>query len=244
MFKKILIGVVILACIAGGGAYLLLGNLNFFVQEAIEKYGTEITGVEVKVGGVSINTSSGEGGITQLTIRNPKDFPSPYAFTMSNITLKLDTHSLFGDGPVIIQEIAIDSPQVTFEVINTINSNLQTIARNIKNYSSPRKTGGNTAETSSSKPERKMIISDFTLRGGQITISHNLLKGKVLTTPLSTVHLTDIGKDSGGVTASQAAKQILSNIVSGAIHDAEAQISTQTGPLHNITDKIKGFFGK
>ena len=242
MRKKILIGLVIAASIIGGGVYMLLNNLDYFVKSAIENYGSAVTGVAVKVGNVHISTSSGEGSISELTIANPGGYGAPYAFQMGKIALSIDTGSLFGSRSVVIREIEVDSPQVTFEMNDNLSSNLQGILQHVKG-ASPRASNPaanpahETAAPGAPKPERKIIISDLTIKGGQIHITSDLLKDKAITAPLSTVHLTDIGKDSDGATPAEATKEVLVSVLSAAMNDAEAQLAM--GKLKSITDKLK-----
>ena len=62
------IGVVVIAAVA---IYFVVSRLDSLVEAAIERYGTEIAGVPVHVGSVSIALRDGRG-----TIRGPRDLAS------------------------------------------------------------------------------------------------------------------------------------------------------------------------
>jgi hypothetical protein len=255
MLKKIAIGVVVLLLVIAGGVYFLFSNLDSIIKAAIEKYGTAATQAEVKLDSVKISITSGEGALTGLTVGNPKGFTTPQALSLGLISVKLDTGSVTGSGPITIREIVIERPQVTYEVTNTGDSNLQTIQKNTMAYSGASGGGGGSSSTSGSGgggQERKLIITDLYVRDGQIGISSTLLKGKALSSPLPTIHLTNIGKDSGGASPAQVAQQVLGSITASASKVASADLSKELGTLKDavgsgaggVTDQVKGLLGK
>ncbi len=77
MLKKIAIALVVLVVLIAGVTYYFLSNLDGYIKTAMEKYGSEATQAEVKVGGVKIGLKDGSGQITNLTIGNPKGFTTP-----------------------------------------------------------------------------------------------------------------------------------------------------------------------
>jgi hypothetical protein len=225
MWKKIGIGVVVLLIIVAGVGYYLFSNLDSYIKEAIEKYGSEATQASVKLDAVTLAISTGEGGITNLIVGNPKGFSTPNAIAVGSITVKLDTSTVTGNGPIVIKEIDIDKPQVTYEVNNSADNNLQTIQKNAESYAGS--GGGST--TASGSPQRKLIINELYVRDGQIGVSATALQGKTLNAPLPTIHLTDIGKSSGGATAGQVASQVLGAITSEAAKVGSSQLMQSLG---------------
>jgi hypothetical protein len=258
MLKKIAIGVVVLLLLIAGGVYFLFSNLDSIIKAAIEKYGTAATLAEVKLDSVKISITSGEGALTGLTVGNPKGFATPQALSLGLISVKLDTSSVTGNGPIAIREIVIERPQVTYEVTNTGDSNLQTIQKNTMAYSGASGgggSGGNSSSTSGSSgggQERKVIITDLYVRDGQIGISSTLLEGKALSAPLPTIHLTNIGKDSGGASPAQVAQQVIGSITASASKVGREELTKQLGSLKGVvgngaggvTDQVKGLLGK
>jgi len=247
MLKKFSILILVISAIIGIVAYSMFSQLDSLVAKLIEKYGTAATGTAVKVSGVHISTSSGQGSISGIIVKNPSDYSTPNAFEMDAISMTIDTSSIFGTGPVIIREIKIDRPQVTFEVANNGTNNLQALSNNAKNYSAANKPADTHEKDKPKSPERKIIINDLYITGGQVGVSNaTLLKGKTLSVPLSQIHLTDIGKNGNGTTAAQATKQVLSAITTGAIRDANTAITSQLknidlkGSAGAVSNSVKG----
>jgi hypothetical protein len=257
MAKKIGIGVVVLLLIVGGAAWYLLSNLDSIVKAAIEKYGSEATQASVTVDSVKITLSSGEGTLAGVTVGNPKGFSTPNAMTLGSVTVKLDSSSVTGSGPIVVKEIDVNQSQVTYEAGNG-GSNLQTIQKNAQEYAQSMSGGGASgASTSSASPSggsqgRKVVIDDLYVRGGHVGVSATALKGKTLTVPLPDIHLTNIGKSSGGATPAQVADRVL-----GAISDAAAKagssalaqevnaaVSGATSGAQDLGSQIKGLLGK
>ncbi|MFA4993809.1 MAG: AsmA family protein [Bdellovibrionales bacterium] len=246
MLKKILIGVALFIVLLGTGVFFLKANI---VRSAIEKYGTAATQTDVTLDKVSMTLSTGKAALTGLSIGSPKGFKADKSFYLGDIAVKLDTSSITGNGPIVIEDISIEKPQIAYEINKTGESNLQTIMRSVKAYSESSNKGKNTTEKSASanKQERKIIINNLTVRDGQIAISHSMLEGKKLSTGLPVIHLTNIGKNEGGTTPAVVIEKVLGAITNSASKVASSKLAKELGATIRKTgketgDKIKGYF--
>ena len=70
--KKILVGLVVLVVLAAGGLWYVINSLDALIEAAIERYGSEATGVSVSVGAVRISLREGVGSIEDLVIGSPE----------------------------------------------------------------------------------------------------------------------------------------------------------------------------
>ncbi|HUN52202.1 MAG TPA: hypothetical protein VMU42_13850 [Candidatus Sulfotelmatobacter sp.] len=234
MLKKIGIGLVVLIVLVAVGAYFLFSNIDSIIKAAIEKYGTAATQAEVTLDKVNLSLTTGEGGLIGLKVGNPKGFATPDAIVCGTIDVKLDTNSVTGSGPVLIHEITIDKPAVTYERTDS-GSNIDTIQQNTAAYA------GGGGKASSGGGGRKVIIENLYVRDGVIGISYSLLHGKTLTAPLPTIHLTNIGKNSGGATPAEVAEQVLGAVGSAASKVSVATLEKQFGSLKGLVgDQVKG----
>jgi hypothetical protein len=258
MFKKLIIGVVFLGIVIAGASYFALSNLDSMIKAAIEKYGSQVTQTAVSVNDVNTKLTEGEASLTGIVIGNPKDFTTPKAFNMGNISAKLDIASLSSDGPIILKEVVIDKPSINFEVNVQGKNNLQTLERNIKSYAgnaAPAKS--EPANNAAQGTERKLIINNLYIRDGNISITQALFPEKPLSAQLPVIHLTNIGKNSGGATAAQVAEQILSALTASSAKVASNTITQQLGEnlksaageaagqkVQEIEGKLKGLLGQ
>ncbi|MBT3307314.1 MAG: hypothetical protein HN377_12655 [Alphaproteobacteria bacterium] len=208
---KIGLGVVAaLVIVIAGVSFFLLSNLDGLIKEAVEKVGSDATQAKVSLNDVSISIKSGSGSISGLTVANPKGFKTPSAFELGGISITLDTASL-GQDPIVIKEIAISKPQVTYE-LGDGGSNVDAIQKNVDAYAKQFATGG--AKKEGEGP--KIIVEHLYIRDGQISVSAAFLQGKALATPLPNVHLKDIGKEKKGASPAEIAEKIISSLTKGA----------------------------
>lgn len=257
MAKKILIAVVILIVVLAGAFYFLYSNLGPILQAAIEKYGSEATQSQVKVGSVSLSAWSGKGTISNLVIDNPKGFTTPHAFELGSVAIGIDTSTLTHN-PIEVTEVTVVAPHITYEQGSSGN-NLQKLQQNVAQYAGgtasaksptgqapgpnpgatqptgprpPASTNPPAGSTASAAPaERKLIIDKLDVTGGSVTVAASMLQGRTLTTSLPPIHLTDIGKKEGGATPAQVAQLVISAISQQAAKAGAAELQKSLGDL-------------
>ena len=200
-----------LIVVIGGASIFLLSNLDGLIKEAVEKVGSEATQSKVSLNEVSISITSGSGALRGLTVANPKGFKTPSAFELGGISITLDTGSI-GQDPIIIKEILITKPKVTYE-LGADGSNIDAIQKNVDAYAKQFSSGGG-AKKEEEGP--KIIIEHLYIRGGEISVSAAFLRGKALTTPLPGVHLKDIGKEKKGASPAEIAEKNIGSLTKGA----------------------------
>ncbi len=208
--KKVLIGIAVLVVVIAVGVYWFLGNLDSLVKTAIEKYGSEITKTEVTLDKVELSPTSGAGSLSGLTMGNPAGFKSDYAFKLGQVSVSLNTDSLGGE-TVVIKEVVIAAPAVTYE-IGSAGSNIDAIRKNVEAYTG----GGGSSGGGDKGDDVKRVIENLYVRDGKVNVSATALGGKSLGAPLPTIHLKDIGKDSGGASPGEVADKVIKAISNGA----------------------------
>lgn len=241
--KKLLLAVGILVVLLALGGYLLFSNLDYLIKTTVEKYGSAATQSDVRLAGVDLQLRSGDGKLSGLSVGNPKGFSSAHAFDLGTIEVKLDTGTIRGTGPIVIEQVVIDQPQVSYELLNSGTSNLQVLKENAAAYANslqgkqraakPDAVSTATADPQQGQPGRKLIIRDLRIRRGHVAISQQLLN-RQLGTDLPEIHLTNIGQASGGATAAQVTDQLLS-----ALTNAAAQASISTLAKEKISGALK-----
>ena len=250
MKKLLYIGGALLVVIAIG-LYFLFSSLNSIVKAAVEKVGSDATQAQVRLNNVDIQLTSGKGAMRGLTVGNPSGFKTERAFSLGEISLQVDVGSVTKD-TIVIKEIVIAAPEVTYELA-TGGSNIDALQRNVNAY-----TGGGSAKAEKSQGGgeggKKLVIENLYVRNGKVNVSATALGGKTLTTPLPDIHLTNIGKQSGGATGGQVTQQVLSAIGQSATKAATSlpDVSKLTGSAKEAAagatksagEGLKKLFGK
>ena len=204
--KKLLLGIaVVVLLVIAGGAWWLFTSLDSVVASAIRKYGSQITGVSVKLSSVKIVPADGTASLRGLVVGNPKNFKTEHALSLGEISMKLDIGSLTKD-VVLIKEISIIKPDVTYEYASG-GSNLDAIKHNVDRYTA--ENLGGKSESKDKGPGKKFIIENLYVKEGKANVSADILKVKTTSVTLADLHLRDIGKKSNGATAGEATKQVL-----------------------------------
>ncbi len=159
MKRWVLIGGGLIVLIAIVVLYFVFSSLDSLIVAAVEKFGSQITQTEVRLKEAKVSVTSGEGALRGLSMGNPKGFKTGNALRLGEISLKLDVGTVTKD-PVVIKEIVISAPQVTYE-FGPNGSNIDAIKRNINAYvgkgkDKPIEKG--TAKNGKKKEGRKLVI--------------------------------------------------------------------------------------
>ena len=238
--KRWAIGFALVVAVLAGGAYWLYASLDFVVKSAIEHYAPDILGASVSVRQVRISTADGRGTLRGIEIGNAQGFSAPHALRASTIAVGIEP-STIGKDVVVIRDIVVDAPEITYEVRGRTN-NIEAIRRNIEAY--VRRSGGEPAGKDAGARRaqgRRYVISRIAIRGAKVTMTNPLLKGGGLSFALPDVELRDIGTRAGGVTAAEAASivagAIAARIAQSVLTNAEA---LRRGGVEGVFDAFRG----
>jgi hypothetical protein len=200
--RKAALGIVIVLVVLAAVVFFVFSSLDRIVAGAIEHYGSGATHTDVRVSSVKIQLRAGEGSVKGLSIANPSGFSTPSAFNLGGITIRLDTGSVTGD-PVVVEEIRVSQPQVTYEIDSRGRSNINALKDNLQK--SPRKT------TSKQEPEGKkknLVIRNLIVEQGKIDVRLAVRPGEPLTVNLPRIELSNLG-GAQGLPPDRIAKDIL-----------------------------------
>ncbi len=185
--KKFLL-VIIIACVA------IYFSLGVIVKTVIESQVVKATGVPLSVGFVSIQPFSGTATITNITIKNPKDFLKfDHAFSLGEIYANVDLASVFTN-PLHIRELRIEKPEVFVEMFAGQN-NLLVLKEQVQRTApaeakeKPKQTEG----------EFKLSLDKLVISGAAIHLAAGVVPaGEARSYPIETIELKNIGKATGG----------------------------------------------
>lgn len=230
MRKIILIVVAVLVVAIGAGVAFLSSNLDGIVKTVIETAGTEVAGVKVSVGDVKISLSEGKATIAGLTVANPPGFSTPHAFKLGAITVALDTGSLTAN-PIVIKDISVAAPEVTYEMGASGGSNIDAIQKNV----AAKTAGGSAADKKAADKgeEKKLVIDRLAITKGTVNLA-TAIPGVKSSATLADIVLTGIGRKSGGASAGEVAKQVMDALTKSALSAGKSM------GIGSIGDAVKG----
>lgn len=184
---------------------IVASQINTIVTETVETLGPEYTQSEVSLAAVDLSVMSGNFSLAGLKVGNPAGFSPRHAFSLGEIAVDVDLKSVISD-TIVVNSIEVVAPEVVFEqTLET--SNLQTLQGNIEKAIGP----GDTAEAGTANG-KKLIIRDFRMTGGLISVSSQLLADKTLEVTLPDIHLTGIGEKSNGATVAAVTELLLDEL--------------------------------
>ena len=128
--KKFGIFLIVLAAI-GAGVYFTAPSLESIVQTVVHKYGSQVTGTEVNLGGFKLSLLKGEVEINNLTVANPKNYTQPNIMSVGRVAVKVNLKSVLSD-TIVVENVEIEKPEITYELLSLTQNNLSQLLDNIK----------------------------------------------------------------------------------------------------------------
>lgn len=236
--KKFILPLLAVALVAlAVAAFYLMRNLGSIVETRIESTGTDMLGRPVEVGSVEIDLGAGAGEIRNLTLANPEGYTDPYAFSMDLIRLGIDISSL-GGSPKRLDELVIESPAVSLEVKEDLQSNLGELAARLKREIEARPDKPEPAEEEPA--DIRLAVDRLRVAGVNLTLRHPELEDGPKQITLPDIELRDLGGEEG-VTGAELGLEIVEAVIrEGLKRTAEAEIRERaSGLLQQGLDRLK-----
>ena len=252
--RYIVLGVV---AVVAAAAYVFSPSLETIVKKLVHKYGSQVTGTEVNLGGFDLSLTKGTGKISGLTVANPKGYKSENIISLGEVSVNIDIKSLTTD-TIVINEINVKKPVITYEMLSLTQNNIKELQNNItKNTASTEKQ--ETVEEKSKSEEsssKKVIIKMINVEEGEIQ-AVTAVPGGELDVKLPKIQITGIGEDkkasgeSIAVTISKVLNKVLTaaseTVVKSGLNNVKAVAEEN---LNNVVGGVKervkslGIFGK
>jgi hypothetical protein len=256
---------IVLVALAFFGTYFFVGTL---IKKGVETVGPKITKTDVRLNSASLSILSGSGKINGFVLGNPQGFKTPAAISVGTANLAIEPRSLF-DNKVIIRDITVDGPEITFETDLTA-VNLKKILSNVEDTtgSDAKPSSSDTNQPAPSKPAeagegKKLEVDNFLIKNAKVHVSVNapVIGQQTANVNIPEIHLTNMGTNAEGITAAQLSKEVLKVIVEKSAEAAEkviadmskggkffgkepAAIVSQTNSLQNAASKALDLFNK
>ncbi len=219
---RLVIGLIIVIVLVVLGVGLFLDSI---IKKGVETIGPQVTKVDVKLDSVSLHLITGSGAIKGLVVGNPEGYKTPQAISVGTASVSVKPGSLLSD-KIVVRSIRLEAPEITYEGVPLGANNLSKILDNVNAA-----TGGSSTnkaapkETATAKPGKKLQVDDVLITGAKVHVTLTGLGGATGTLPLPDIHLTDLGKDSDGITAADLTKRLLSVITTDTVKAVAANAS-------------------
>lgn len=218
---KIILGSIALLAVLLAVAILVVGtHLGGLVKAGMETVGPKVTQTTLTVENVNLSLFAGSVGVQGLVLGNPEGYKSLTSISVSNAAISLAPGSVLSD-KIVIHSIEVRAPEITFEGNPLGANNLTKIMANVKSLTGPADQASTNASAPSpagqAKPAKKLEVDDFLITGAKVHANLTGLVNKEITLPLPDIHLTDLGKGSGGITAADLTAKVLSEVTTAMI---------------------------
>ena len=253
MMRKLFLGAVVVLVVLIVVAVIVMSFfLGAIVKTGMETVGPKIMQVSIKVDAVNLSLLTGSAGVKGLVVGNPEGYKTPQAISVGSAAVGVNPFSIFSD-KIVVRSVRVEAPEITFEGNPFSGNNLSTI---MKNVNAVTKGGGpgstNAAAMPAGQSGKKMEVDDFLITGAMVHVSLTGIGGKEMTLPLPDIHLTNLGKDNAGITATDLTRRVLDAITSAtikAVANAATDIGRGTGKavgegVNKITSGLGGLFKK
>jgi len=209
--KKWLVVAVLVAAVPVILLLGVMGSLGPLITYAVNTYGPGLLHTPVELGGCSVSLFSGSAVFRDFVLKNPPGFSRPDAIRVGSLSLRLDLWSLLRD-TIVIRQADAQQPAVAYEKKGGTDNFKALLAAFAAGTGSPAGEpagGGAQKARSKSKAGKKLLIHDLTIAGGRVTLNLPQTAGRDITVPLPTLHLSNIGSETGGASPAAVGTEIL-----------------------------------
>lgn len=211
--------------------------LDTIVKKAVNKYGSQIVGTEVNLTSFGINPFKGTLNIGGITIGNPNGYSAPKLLTLGGINVKVNPKSLFSD-TIVIEDITIDNPTITYEMPDFSTSNVMQIQQNVaKNTASEDKKEAEEEAKTSETSSKNVIIRKVMVAGGLLNaITPMQNNNTALGIDLPAIEMADLGGANQKLTIRDSITEIFNKI----LFNATSTVTKVLGSAKDMAKKAAG----
>ena len=247
ILKWVICTVVLLILLAAGGIYYYYnyGGWKSIVRDLVHTYGSAATGTNVDIGAIHLALSDGNGSIGNITVGNPKDYTQSHIIKLGNIAVKVNKDSIvrviknatdksIKNETIVIDEVRIDKPEVTYELMNFTKNNVDDLTANLNKNSASAQKAPEPKDPNAKNYNlaiKKVVITD-----GSATVAANLLGvSQSLTLPLPTITVNNLGTEKQGISIESGLIRIFQEILKSTTNVvSKADLSSILGGVGDL----------
>jgi len=223
--KKLLAVVLLLAVIAGAGAwYFVTFHLDNMIRDEIVRVAERSLNTRVHVGSVRTDLRNGTLTIEDITVANPPGFRNPNAFTLRGIEAAVDYETRE------ILRIVVESPEITIEERDD-QINVATLLNAAETDSAPE-------PESDGGPPPQLVIHHFRMNSSRAAFESASLE-----------HYSDVGIDAVELrdvrgTPQEVGRQLLRGVLDEVVTAAAVELlkAKASEKIDEAAKKLEEFF--
>ncbi|MBO7556485.1 MAG: AsmA family protein [Alphaproteobacteria bacterium] len=211
--KKVIFTILLLLVLAVAGVvYYVVHNMEDMVKTAVNKYGSQVTGTQVRLGGFQMSPFDGLVKLNNLTVANPKGYAKPNIISLGSVEVKLDVKSVLNP-MIVIERVVVSQPEVTYEISNASRNNISDLLANIN------KNAKATKAEEEAKPQeggKKVVVDLLNVVDGKVNVAASLAgQGAAVGLPLPKIEMKNVGreKNAHGQTIAETLTVVLKKIL-------------------------------
>ena len=201
----------------------------------MEQIGPKVMQVSIKADSLNISLLSGSATINNLVVGNPQGYSTAQSISVGTVAASLDPSSVLSN-KILIRSVKVESPEITFEGSLTGN-NLSKILDNVNSFTKK-------YIPDNGKPAPKIEVDDFLITGAKVHVNLSGLVSRDITLP--DIHLTDLGKDSNGISPAELTGLIINAITTDTVKNVASSVGqfSKSININKITSSLGGLLGR
>jgi DNA-binding transcriptional regulator YdaS (Cro superfamily) len=224
-----------LVVIAGIFLYINFGNL---AKNAAERIASNALGVKVQIASLNFSLKDKNATVNGIKISNPPGFKNTHIITADNIIIGLNTASR---ELIDFKDIQVNGTVINLEVTEK-GTNLNALKRLTEQKKQQKAVGSE---------QVRVIVRQMTISEATINPSVTLLDREIGAIKLPAFRVSGIGKNTNGVLAKDAVRQIMIQYIKSAERqvsreglwgEADAIIKNVEDAVDDVKETFKGLF--
>lgn len=192
MRRVLLASLALTAALALAGVIWFTRSLDARVERYLERLGSELLGVPVRIASVDVALREGRATLHGLEVANPPgDYSSRPALRVDDVSVSIEAASL-ASSPIVLREVAVGAPFVNLEVTEG-GLNLLALSRHLDRVEPEQADAA-----ADDEPPRLFRIETLRIREGTLRVDASALDREVREIALGDFARRNLGGASGG----------------------------------------------
>lgn len=211
-------------------AAILVVCLDKVIETSFNQVLPKVLGVETRLDDATVHLWKGYTSLNGIHVGNPEGFKTDGLFDLDEVRVDIDMSSLAGSGPIVVNEVFVKGMKVTYEQ-GLLGNNIGALLDNLPKSEKAEKKDEEKEEEEPGEA-RPVIIEKLDIVDCSVDLSVTLAQGGAMNFALPEIHLADLGKENGGVSASDIVGIVVEsilNLVKGTVAGAGKLVAGTAG---------------